>query len=157
MCIDFFISIVQLSNKVTKMHVQNIQSTLVRSDTYWYWQTSPRVYSFPFLLLTFPFSGIPTVIVVDWWKVGETKHEISWLFLVLYSKFGVKYDKIKKITNPSLPLFSGCAKENIGYCQHSWTFQHCYEINWQESHTGISFWISLLVKYNIPHSGDWLV
>ena len=112
---------------------------------------------FLFLLLTFPFSGIPIVIVVDWWKVGETKHEISWLFLVLYSKFGVKCDKIKKVTNPSLPLFSGSTKENIGYCQHSWTFQHCYEINWQESHTGILFWISLWVKHNIPHSGDWLV
>ena len=90
-------------------------------------------------------------------KSWETKHEISWLFLELYSKFGVKYDKIKKVTNPSLPLFSGSAKENIGYCQHSWTFQHCYEINWQESHTGILFLISLWVKQNIPHSVDWLV
>lgn len=29
---------------------------------------------------------------------------------MLYSKFGVKYDKIKKVTNPSLPLFQGAQK-----------------------------------------------
>ena len=117
MCINFFISTVQLNNKVTKMCIKHaeysckVRHILVLTD-------KPTCLflglllgaPFPFLLLTFPFSGVPTVIVVDWWKVGETKHEISWLFLVLYSKFGVKYDKIKKVTNPSLPLFQGAQK-----------------------------------------------